>query len=57
MQVPPGVLHAIAPAGPARYLTLHAPASGFGAFLRALAEDGDEERAAARSGFDQTPAR
>ena len=42
--------------GPARMLTLHTPAAGFGDFLRALDET-DEADALARSGFDQGPAR
>jgi quercetin dioxygenase-like cupin family protein len=54
VQVPPGVPHAVsAPGG--RVLNLHAPSCGFGAFLRALEETGDEAVAAARSGFDQRP--
>jgi hypothetical protein len=40
-----------------RYLNLHTPSCGFGAFLRALEETGDEELAAERAGFDQQPAR
>ena len=57
MQVPAGVPHRIASAGaePARFLNLHAPSCGFGAFVRALDDAGDAERAVARSGFDQEP--
>ena len=58
LQVPAGVPHTIASAGaePARFLNLHAPSCGFGAFVRALDDAGDAERAAALSGFDQEPA-
>ena len=57
-QVPPGVAHRLCCPGPepARVLTLHTPSCGFGAFLRALRETGDEGLAAARTGFDQHPA-
>jgi mannose-6-phosphate isomerase-like protein (cupin superfamily) len=46
-QVPPGVPHALAPRGdrPARFLSLHTPSCGFGAFLRGLDD-----------AFDQVPA-
>lgn len=58
VQVPPGVPHALAPAGPGetRCLSLHTPSRGYGAFLRCLHEVGTEEEAAARTGFDQEPA-
>jgi quercetin dioxygenase-like cupin family protein len=58
-QVPPGVPHSISSAEPVRFLDVHTPSCGFGAFLRALADSGDEVRAAARAGFDQaeTPLR
>ena len=58
--MPPGVPHDVpheitfAP-GPARLLTLHTPAAGFGPFLRAMAEGHEEPQALARSGFDQSP--
>ena len=44
VQIPPGVPHAIARNGPSRFLEIHTPGSGFGAYLRG-------ER-----GFDQRPA-
>ena len=54
--VPAGVAHAVAPRGPARFLSVHTPGGGLGPFLRALAEaDGDADVAAARSGFDRHP--
>jgi quercetin dioxygenase-like cupin family protein len=58
VQVPPGVAHAVTVSGPgpARFLDLHAPSRGFGAFVRALGDGEDEERAAGRAGFDQQPA-
>jgi mannose-6-phosphate isomerase-like protein (cupin superfamily) len=58
-QVPPGVPHTFSFPGsePVRFLNLHTPSCGFGAFLRALHDTGDqEELAAARAGFDQHPA-
>ena len=59
VQVPPGVVHTVAVRGdgPARFLSLHTPSCGFGAFLRALdAARTDAEEAAARAAFDQEPA-
>jgi quercetin dioxygenase-like cupin family protein len=53
IQVPPGVSHAWWCSGRARFLAVHTPGSGLGAFVRALAETGDEGLAATRSGFDQ----
>jgi quercetin dioxygenase-like cupin family protein len=57
VQVPAGVPHAVAAAGPgrARFLELHAPGSGFGAFVRALADGADEQAAVRRAGFDRRP--
>ena len=53
LQVPGRVPHAFESAGPARFLDLHTPGYGFGAFVRGLAEaQTDDEQA----GFDQTPA-
>jgi hypothetical protein len=56
VQVPPGVPHSFAFSGdtPVRFLDLHTPSRGFGAYLRALhqARDEDELRAA-RAVFDQ----
>jgi quercetin dioxygenase-like cupin family protein len=56
VQVPAGAAHAVAPAGtePVRYLDVHTPSCGFGAYLRALA--GGVGEAVARAGFDQQPA-
>jgi len=55
--VPPGVAHTFATDGGARFLDLHAPSRGYGAFLRALATAADEdEQARARAAFDQHPA-
>jgi quercetin dioxygenase-like cupin family protein len=58
VQVPPGVAHSVSCPGsvPARALHVHAPSCGFGAFLRALRDMGDEQLAAARTAFDQQPA-
>ena len=58
-QVPAGVAHSISVPGsePVRLLDLHTPSCGFGAFLRALHDAGDEqELAAAHAAFDQQPA-
>jgi mannose-6-phosphate isomerase-like protein (cupin superfamily) len=59
VQVPPGVTHALssASAAPARFLSVHTPSCGFGAFVRALDGAGDDvELAAARAAFDQEQA-
>jgi quercetin dioxygenase-like cupin family protein len=59
VQVPPGVPHtfSLSGDGPVRFLDLHTPSCGHGAFLRALHEtDVDGETAAARAAFDQEPA-
>jgi quercetin dioxygenase-like cupin family protein len=59
IQVPPGVPHTYTIVGdrPARFLNVHTPSCGFGAFLRGLLEAGsDAERAAREAGFDQVPA-
>jgi mannose-6-phosphate isomerase-like protein (cupin superfamily) len=56
LTIPPGILHGLALAGPepVRFLNLHAPRCGFGAFIRALPETGgDPEEAAARTPFDE----
>jgi mannose-6-phosphate isomerase-like protein (cupin superfamily) len=58
VQVPPNVPHTFAPAGsePARYLNVHTPSRGFGDFTRALlGARNEDELAAARAAFDQTP--
>ena len=52
----PASPHGLSLAGsePVRFLNLHAPRCGFGAFIRALAETGgDAEAAAARTPFDE----
>jgi mannose-6-phosphate isomerase-like protein (cupin superfamily) len=52
--VPPGVAHTFRVEGEVRFLDLHAPSSGYGAFVRALsAAADDEELARARTAFDQ----
>ena len=59
VQVPPGVPHAFAFLSdrPVRFLNVHTPSCGFGAFLRGLDEARtDDELAAVRAAFDQTPA-
>ncbi|MGE5689294.1 MAG: cupin domain-containing protein [Pseudomonadota bacterium] len=59
VQVPPGVPHTFAFGGsdPVRFLDLHTPSRGYGAFLRGLHEARtDEELAAVRAAFDQVPA-
>ncbi|HYM57470.1 MAG TPA: cupin domain-containing protein [Solirubrobacteraceae bacterium] len=58
VQVPPGVPHTISfpDSEPVRFLNLHTPSCGFGAFLRAFHSAGDEQLAAARAAFDQQPA-
>ena len=53
IHVPPGAPHAVAYSAPVRLLVVHAPACGFGAFLRALDGAEDEDVAVARAGFDQ----
>ena len=56
VQVPADVPHALSCSGPVRFLDVHTPSCGFGAFVRVLGEGGDDELAAARAGFDQQPA-
>jgi quercetin dioxygenase-like cupin family protein len=58
VQVPPGVPHTFAfTGGETRFLNLHAPSCGYGAFLRGLHEaTSDDELAAVRARFDQEPA-
>jgi mannose-6-phosphate isomerase-like protein (cupin superfamily) len=56
VQVPPGVPHTFALTGSdeARFLNIHTPSCGYGAFLRGLhAARTDDERAAVRTAFDQ----
>jgi mannose-6-phosphate isomerase-like protein (cupin superfamily) len=57
VQLAPGVPHTDPRpgAGRVRFLNVHSPSRGFGAFLRALCDAGDEEIAAARAPFDQEP--
>jgi quercetin dioxygenase-like cupin family protein len=59
VQVPPGVPHAFAfPSNHSvHFLNVHTPSCGFGVFLRGLHEARtDDELAAVRAAFDQTPA-
>ncbi len=59
LQVPRGTPHTspVSLDGTSRFLDLHTPNTGFGGFLRRLREAGsEEERAAARAGFDELPA-
>lgn len=59
VQVPPGVVHtfAFSGRGPVRFLNLHTPSCGYGAFLRGLHEARtDDELAAVRAAFDQIAA-
>lgn len=58
VQVPPGVAHTFAcTGGETRFLDLHTPSCGYGAFLRGLHEaTTDDELAAVRAAFDQVPA-
>lgn len=59
VQVPPGVPHTFAFTGgdEVRFLDLHTPSCGYGAFLRGLHEARtDEDLAAVRAAFDQVPA-
>ena len=56
MQVPAGVAHAVSSPAPARFVNLHTPSCGFGAFLHDLEDSGDEQLAAMRAGFDRQPA-
>jgi quercetin dioxygenase-like cupin family protein len=59
VQVPPGLPHTFSAAngGSARFLDIHTPSRGFGAFLRSLLEAGlPPESAAEHAGFDQVPA-
>jgi mannose-6-phosphate isomerase-like protein (cupin superfamily) len=56
VQIPAGVSHTFAVTGnrPARFLNLHTPSCGFGAFVQALHRaQTDDELAAARAAFDQ----
>jgi mannose-6-phosphate isomerase-like protein (cupin superfamily) len=56
VQVPAGVAHtfAVTGNGPVRFLNLHTPSCGFGAFVRALNQARtDDELAVARAAFDQ----
>jgi mannose-6-phosphate isomerase-like protein (cupin superfamily) len=58
LTVPPGVAHTVEVPGPApaRFLNLHAPGSGFGAFLRELHAGAALAAAIERAGFDERPA-
>jgi mannose-6-phosphate isomerase-like protein (cupin superfamily) len=55
-QVPAGVSHtfAVTSNGPVRFLNLHTPSCGFGAYVRALHQaETDDDRASTRAAFDQ----
>ncbi|HEX2045536.1 MAG TPA: cupin domain-containing protein [Gaiellaceae bacterium] len=59
VQVPRGVPHTFAQAGdgPVRFLEVHTPSCGFGAFVRGLGgARTDADLAAVRAAFDQVPA-
>jgi quercetin dioxygenase-like cupin family protein len=56
VELPAGLPHGASFDSPARFLSLHAPGCGYGAYLRALAAGDDEDAAAARTGFDRVPA-
>ena len=58
VQIPPGLPHtfSVAGGGPTRFLNIHTPSRGFGAFLRGLEAGLPTERAAGEAGFDQVPA-
>jgi quercetin dioxygenase-like cupin family protein len=59
VQVPAGVPHTFSfpETSPVRFLDIHTPSCGFGAFLRGLhGVRIDDELAAVRAGFDQVPA-
>ena len=58
LTVPPGVAHTVAipGPGPARFLNLHAPGCGFGAFQRKLHTGATLDAAIQRAGFDERPA-
>jgi mannose-6-phosphate isomerase-like protein (cupin superfamily) len=55
LTVPPGVAHTVAVPGPApaRFLDLHTPGSGFGAFLRGFHAGAGFDAAIERAGFDE----
>jgi len=57
VRIPSGVAHAVSSAGPGpvRFLALHTPSRGYGAFLQALRDTNDESVAAAQAGSDQEP--
>jgi mannose-6-phosphate isomerase-like protein (cupin superfamily) len=55
----PGIPHSVALTGaePVRFVNIHAPSRGFGAFVRALRDTGgDPDEAAARAPFDEEDA-
>jgi mannose-6-phosphate isomerase-like protein (cupin superfamily) len=55
IRLPAGVAHAVGSApggGPVRFLEVHAPGGGFGAFVRARGAGTDEMEAARKTGFD-----
>ncbi len=55
--VPPGVEHSFRAEGEVRFLEVHAPSTGYGAFVRALSGAANEDVfARGRAAFDQQPA-
>jgi uncharacterized cupin superfamily protein len=59
VEVPAGVTHMFAFPGsePTRFLNIHTPSCGYGAFLRGLHEArSNDDLAALRAAFDQVPA-
>jgi quercetin dioxygenase-like cupin family protein len=58
VQVPAGLAHSLAcaPGSAARFLELHTPSLGYGAYLRGLAAGLDDRLAAERAAFDRMPA-
>jgi quercetin dioxygenase-like cupin family protein len=57
VDLPAGLPHGASFHAPARFLSIHAPSCGYGAYLRALAAGADENAAADQSGFDRVPQR
>ena len=55
VQIPPGLSHSFSArgGGPTRFLNIHTPGRGFGAFLRGLEAGLPPGRAVEEAGFDQ----
>jgi mannose-6-phosphate isomerase-like protein (cupin superfamily) len=58
VQVPPGTPHTFTSTGTeqVRFLDLHTPSRGYGAFLRGLEDARDDDLRAVRAAFDEEPA-